>query len=159
MLTPWADNDRAAPRPMAPPPITSAVFAEPCNASLASLTVCQPHAIGSARDAASSDTWSGTVTRFSPRIAINCAKAPSRGGMEMIIRSGHRLSRPDLQAGHVPQETNGLTVTRSPSRGPPTITPAASCPRINGAGRRSSWPRYACISEPQTPTDITLIKC
>ena len=46
-----------------------------------------------------------------------------------------------LQARHLPQVASGLTVTLRPEPGPSTTTPAASWPRINGAGRRSSWPR------------------
>ena len=33
----------------------------------------------------------------------------------------------------------------------PTIVPEASCPKIIGVGLRASWPRNACISDPQMP--------
>ena len=157
---PCACKHSADPTPIAPPPSTSAraCSGAVCKALRANRTACQPQAIGSARLAANSENPSGTVTKFSNGIEIYSANPPSRGGMEMIRRSGHRLSRPSRQARHVPQETNGFTVTRRPASGPWAIVPATSCPKMSGAGRRSSWPKNACISEPQIPTPATLIK-
>ena len=56
----------------------------------------------------------------------------------MICLSGQMFSLPVLQAEQLPHETRGLIVTRSPSRAPPQIIPAASWPSISGAGRLSS---------------------
>jgi hypothetical protein len=49
------------------------------------------------------------------------------------------LSRPDVQARHVPHVTNGLIVTRSPLRS----HQRSACGLVAriGAGRRSSWPK------------------
>ena len=92
---------------------------EGCNAAKANRAACQLTAKGSASDALSIGTASGTVTRFDAGIDTYWANAPGRGSIEMIWRVGHRFSRAALQAGQVPQVTSGLIVTRVPSIGPP----------------------------------------
>ena len=79
---PCAASDRAAPTPIGPPPITSEGPVAP--AARASLTACQPQAIGSASAAWSKRIASGIATRLPSGIATAGAKAPGRGGIEMI---------------------------------------------------------------------------
>ena len=151
--TPIALRQRAAPRPIAPPPRTtqlsfstgSSCKRRPRRAA------CQLQAKGSVNAADCKSSARGTTNRFSLGIATISAKAPGRGGMEMIWRPKHIFGLPDRQAWQVPQPFSGFMVTNVPSRGPPTIVPEASWPRIMGVGLRVSWPRKACISDPQMP--------
>jgi hypothetical protein len=69
------------------------------------------------------------------------AKAPSRGGMEMIWRVGQRLSRPATAGRQVPQVTSGLIVTRLPVQRPADDRPGPFVAEDQRRGRRSSWPR------------------
>ena len=69
-----------------------------------------------------------------------CAKAPGHGGIETSWRVGERCGAPRDTKGQSGSTTKGLMVTRSPARGPLATTPAASWPRMSGAGRRASWP-------------------
>ena len=151
--TPIARRQSAAPRPMAPPPRTTQVrFSTGSSCSRSPRrAACQLQARGSVKAADCKSSARGTTKRFSLGMATNSAKAPGRGGMEMIWRPKQIFGFPDRQAWHVPQPLSGLIVTKVPSRGPPTIVPEASWPKIIGVGLRASWPRNACISDPQMP--------
>jgi len=72
-------------------------------------------------------------------VVISSANAPERV-IPIIVRLAQRLSRPCLQYSQAPQTISGLTVTCRPAPGPSRISPASSCPRISGGGRRGSRP-------------------
>ena len=118
-----------------------------------SLTACQQTASGSVSAASSNEISSGTSTKLRLGIATISANAPSLGCIDIICLFPQRFDLFVLHSLHFWQETNGLIVTLLPFNGPSITSPAASCPRIKGAGRRSSCPKYACMSEPQMPTD------
>ena len=142
-MQPSARSARAAPRPTAPPPITnarpSAVGRAECRS--ASITACHDVAKGSAKAAWVKSKLSGMSIKLRSGTTIFSANAPGRGGIEMISRDAHKLLRPPRQSRQAPHVTNGLITTRRPAPAPFATTPAASWPRISGAGRRSSWPR------------------
>jgi hypothetical protein len=140
---------------MAPPPITRAVSCMSWGAAIPP----QPYRVPAAGDGLGQRRLVAGRCRARSQIALRhrqySAKAPSRGGMEMICRSAQSCRAP---CGRLAGAAGHQRVDRHPppSSGPPTPSrrPRAEDQR---RGRRSSWPRKACMSDPQMPTLSTRI--
>ena len=75
-----------------------------------------------------------------------------------IRTRGHKWPSPAAHVSQAPQGICGSSATRAPARGPSTMTPAASWPRISGRVSTASPiadTSYQCRSEPQMPTAVT----
>ena len=126
--TPIALKDRAAPTPIAPPPNTRH-FKSDKGASWARnarRTACQPQAKGSVSAANFKKSKVGTSNKFFEGILTNSANAPGLGGIEIICLLLQILDLPDRHDEQLSQPFNGLIVTQTPSRLPPTMVPDAS---------------------------------
>ena len=143
---------------MGPPPMTTAF--SPATSS-ERRTSCTATATGSTRAAASSAISAGSATSVLAGTFQSACRAPGES-MPMKSRFWQMWELPARQAGQVPSQASGMTVTASPTLHPSTpspiaaIVPLISWPNTRGFSTRASMlPCRMCRSVPHSPTYAT----
>ena len=119
---------------------------------------------GSARTPCSKAVPSPSLNVTDDFASANSANDPSHPPTPGTRLSRQMFSRPIRHIRHLPQETRGIIVTRSPRRMSPTsrptstTVPASSCPRTTGGFRNGCLPRKAWRSDPHTPAQANRMR-